>query len=150
MAYTRIGSQPRPVAISVIAAFLFAATAIAAFVGCTLLFPGRLLDWLAQFNKPGMASFRAIGRWSGIFLIALGCGTFSAAIGMLRGRNWAWWFAVVLFIVDGTGDLASFLVTGDWLRSASGAIISGIFLFTLSRPRVRNYFNADTDARAGS
>ena len=46
--------EPRPQAVTIIAAVLAAATATAVVVGCALLFPGKLLDWLAQFNRPGM------------------------------------------------------------------------------------------------
>src|SRR5437868_2729071 len=96
--------EPRPRALTVIAAFLFAATLIADFVGASLL-PGRLLDWFSQFNKPGMDAFRAMGRFSGVLLLALSAGTASAAMGLLIGKRWAWWFAVGLLAIDAAGGL---------------------------------------------
>lgn len=123
-----------------VAAFLFAATVIALVVAVSLLFPNALLDRLWELNKPGAAVFRALGRVSGLFLPALGAGTFAAAFGLLHGRPWAWWFAVVLFAIDGCGDAIGWFLTGDWLRSASGVAISSAFLYALSRPRVRRYF----------
>jgi len=137
----------RPKAVAIIAGFLFAATAIAAIVGWALLFPGELLQWLAQFNRPGMAVFQTLGRWTGILLLILACGTASAAIGFLHAMKWAWWFAVVLFAVDGCGDLISFFITGELLKSASGVAICSVFLFALSRNKVRSYFNADKGGR---
>jgi hypothetical protein len=139
----------RPRAVAIIAGFLFAATAIAVVVGCALLFPGDLLRWLVEFNEPGMAAFQVLGRWLGVLLLMLACGTASAAIEFLHARKWAWWFAVVLFTIDGCGDLVSFLVTRDGLRSGSGIVICGVFLFALSRGQVRSYFNADKDGREG-
>jgi len=100
----------------------------------------QLLDWLSQFNKLGMAAFQTLGRFSGVPLLALAIGTASAARGLLRGRRWAWWFTVVLFTVNGFGDLVSFPVTRDALRSASGVVISSAFLYALSRHHVRLYF----------
>jgi hypothetical protein len=140
----------RPKAIAIIASFLFTAAAIAVVVGLALLFPGGLLDWLAQFNKPGMAAFKWMGRWSGVFLLALACGVASAAIGMLRASKWAWWFAIALFAVDGCGDLVSAFVTREWLRSALGIAVSAAFLIALERADVRRYFISGRDGREES
>jgi hypothetical protein len=80
-----------------VAAFLFAATAIAAVVGFSLIWPNALLDRLWELNKPGAAAFRALGgRISGTALLLLGAGTLAAGIGLLERKRWAWWFAVVL------------------------------------------------------
>jgi hypothetical protein len=130
----------RPRTVPVVAAFLLAATVIAAVVGVSLLFPNAFLDRIWQLNKPAEAVFRASRSISGSFLLLLGAGTCAAAIGLLRRRKWAWWFAVVLFAVDGSGDIVSLIVTGDWFRSASGAVISAMFLYFLCRDAVRNYF----------
>jgi hypothetical protein len=54
-------------------------------------------------------------------------GTASAGIGFLHARKWAWWFAV-LFTVDGCGDLISFFITGELLKSASGVAVCSVFL----------------------
>ncbi|HTT65361.1 MAG TPA: hypothetical protein VLX58_19680 [Bryobacteraceae bacterium] len=132
--------EQRPRTVPVVAAFLFAATAIAAIVGASLLFPHTLLDRLWELNKPGEAAFRTLGWISGVFLLMLAVGTFSAAAGLLRRKKWAWWFAVALFGIDGCGDAVSFFATRDFWRSAAGVVISAGFLYFLSRRRVRRYF----------
>lgn len=129
-----------PKTIVVIATFLFAATIISFIIGESLLFPNALLDKLWKFNPEGAALFHSIGRVSGVFLLVLGGGTFFAAIGLLRGQRWAWWFGVVLFAVDASGNIASYFLTHDALRSLTGAIISATFLFFLCRDSVRGYF----------
>src|SRR6476646_6955 len=73
----------RPKTIVVIATFLFAATIVAIVVGESLLYPNTLLDSLWKFNPEGAALFHSIGRLSGVFLLALGVGTFFAALGLL-------------------------------------------------------------------
>jgi hypothetical protein len=105
-----------------------------------LLFPNRLLDRLWELNKPGAAAFRAMGKASGLLLLALGIGTAAAGLGLLRGRPWAWWFAIVLFTVNGCGDVVGLVATGDWLRSGSEIAIAAAFVYSLTRPRVRSYF----------
>jgi uncharacterized membrane protein (DUF2068 family) len=130
----------RPAAVTIVAVFFFFATAIAAVVSISLLFPNPLLDRLWQLNKPGAALFHSIGRVSGLFLLALACGTLAAGLGLLRGHRWAWWFAVVLFAVDGTGDVISYFLVHDALRTATSVIISLIFLYLLCQRDVRSYF----------
>ena len=132
--------QRRPKTIAVIATFLFVATIIAFITGESLLFPNALLDKLWKLNPEGAALFHSIGRLSGLFLLVLGVGTFFAALGLLRGQAWAWWFGVFLFAVDACGNIVSYFLTHDALRSLTGAIISATFLFFLSRDSVRGYF----------
>lgn len=124
-----------------VSAFLFIATVIATVVGVSLLFPNTLMDRLWELNKTGSAAFRALGWVSGVMLLLLGVGTFAAANGLLKGRKWAWWFAVVLFAIDGSGDLVSLILTRDWVRGVSGVLISSAFLYSLGRSRVRQYFD---------
>ena len=130
----------RPKTIVVIAAFLFAATIVAFITGESLLFPNALLDYMWKFNPQGAALFHSIGRVSGVFLLALGVGTFFAALGLLRGQRWAWWFGVFLFGIESCGNVVSYFLTHDALRSGAGAIIAITFLLFLCRPLVRSYF----------
>jgi hypothetical protein len=130
----------RPKTIPVVAGFLFAATANAVVVSVSLLFPNPLLDRLWELNKPGAAAFRSMGKISGVLLLALGIATAAAGRGLLRRRKWAWWLAVALFTINGCGDVAGLLATGDWLRSGSGVAVAAAFACALTRPRTRRYF----------
>jgi len=116
------------------------ATILAFIIGESLLFPNALLDYMWRFNPEGAALFHSIGRVSGVFLLALAAGTFFAALGLLRGRPWAWWFAIFLFAIDASGNIVSYFFVHDAVRSLSGTIISGTFLFFLCRDSVRGYF----------
>ncbi|HEY7403349.1 MAG TPA: hypothetical protein VIB39_07500 [Candidatus Angelobacter sp.] len=129
----------RPAAITIVAVFLFLATAIAAVVGFSLLFPNPLLNRLWDLNPSGAALFHSIGRVSSLFLLALGCGTFLAARGLLCGRKWAWWFAVILFSVDVAGNVTSYFLIHDPGRTISGAIISLCFVGLLCSRSARAY-----------
>ena len=131
--------EPRPKAVPIVAAFLFVATVIAAVVGASLLFPNRLMDRLWELNKPGAALFRAMGRPSGVFLLALAIATALAARSLLRRKQWAWWFAVILFAVDGGGDVVGFFATGNLLKSIVGIAVSSTFIYFLAQRHVRRY-----------
>lgn len=133
-------AEDRPWTVAVVAGFLFAATVIAVAVGISVLFPNPMMDRLWRLNPSGAIAFHAVGRISGVFLLALGVGTFTAAHGLLRGQRWAWWFSILLFAVDALGDLVSFFATHDAVRSLFGIAISLVFLYFLTRPRVFRYF----------
>lgn len=134
------GDRARPKTVFVIASFLFFASFIASVVGVSLLFPNRLLDRLWKLNPEGAVLFHSIGPISGVFLIALAVAIFVAARNLLRGRRWAWWFSVALFAIDACGNIVSYFVAHDALRSGTGAIISSTFLCVLCRDSVRRYF----------
>jgi len=131
----------RPKAVVIVAAFLFAATLIATFVGFSLLVPNPLMDRMWTLNPAAESTFRAWDGWAGVFLIALGIATLAAAIGLLKRKKWAWWFAIALFAINGAGDVFGFFVTRDLLRSGSGVIVGCTFLWALGRSRVREYFS---------
>lgn len=131
----------RPKAVSVVAMFLFLATVISVVVGFSLLFPNQLLDKIWELNRPGAVIFHRMARTSGVFLLLLGTGTFAAARGLLRGKNWAWWFAVALFTINMGGDIVSYILRGDALRSLGGIVVTLIFLLLLLQPRIRRYFD---------
>jgi hypothetical protein len=134
--------EARPRTVTIVAAFLFAATALAAVVGVSLLFQSALLDRMWELNEAGAEAFRSRGRISGVLLLLVGAWAFAAAAGLIRRRRWAWWLAIGLFAIDGCGDVVSFTMTGDWLRSASGAAICSAFLYFLTRRRARLYFRS--------
>ncbi len=127
---------------TVVAAFLFFATAMAAMVGLSLWFPNRLMDRMWELNEPAAPLFRQSPRFFGSLLLLLAAGTSAAGKGLLLGRKWAWRCAVGLFIVNGCGDLVSFAVTGDAWRSAAGVAAAGVFLYLLMRPEVRKHSTA--------
>ena len=134
----------RPKAVPIVAAILFAATAIAVAAGGSLLFPNPLLDRLWTLNKPGEATFRSLGRVSGLPLLVIGAATCAAAVGLIKRKKWAWWLAVLLFAINGCTDVVGLIVARNWVRSGSSLVICAVFLYSLSRARVTQYFKRNT------
>jgi hypothetical protein len=130
----------RPPAVLIVAIFLYFATAMAALVGTSLLFPSPLDVWLWKLNPAASEVFHAHRIALGTFLLTLAIATFAAARGLLKGKKWAWWFAVILFSVNVCGDLISFFLTRDLARSGTGVMVAAAFLFTLTQPRLRTFF----------
>ena len=130
----------RPAAVAVISAFAWAATALSALVAVMLLAPSPKFAWIWNLNPPAHAAFSAHARVAGVLLLALAVVSAGTARGLLRGRRWAWFVSLATFAANGLGDVVSFFITHDWLRSASGVLIATVFLFLLFRPSVRAWF----------
>ena len=133
----------RPIGIFVVSLFLFAGTAIAAVTGFSLLCPGTFVDRLWTLNPAAYAEFASLGRVSGVVLLVLGVVTTIAAVGMLKGRRWAWILTVALFVIEGSGNVVKFLL-GDHLKSGVGVLIGGGFLLYITRGEIRDYFRKAT------
>jgi hypothetical protein len=134
----------RPKTVPIVAAFLFAATAIATVVGFSLVFPNPLLDRLWLLNPEGAVFFHSIGRISGVFLLGLGAAMLFAARALLRGQLWAWWFAIALFTTEAVSNLASYFLIHDALRTITGFVMAAMFLLALCGRRTRDYFSSAT------
>ena len=65
----------------------------------------------------------------------------ATAWGLSRGRRWAWWLAVLIFALNGTGNLFGLLAMRDLLRSEFGVCYSVRFLVVLLDRNVRVSFD---------
>jgi len=128
------------VTVPVVAAFSWMATAVAFLIGSSLLITGTLPNRVWNLNPRARVVFSAHAKPFGALLLVVALVAAATAIGLLRGRRWAWLLALATFTVNGLGDLVTLLVVRDWLRGGSGVLIAAGFLFFLQRPRVRAYF----------
>jgi hypothetical protein len=131
----------KPISVAIVAAFLWIAMLIGLAVGVALLFPGTFLDRIWVYNQPAHAAFQTAGRTSGVGFFVLGLVVGVTAGGLSRGHRWAWWLAILIFALNGFGDLFGVLATRDLLRSGSGLIIAIGFLAVLLRRNVRASFD---------
>ena len=79
-------------------------------------------------------------------MLVIGAVACAAAVGLVQGKKWAWWLAVVLFAINGCADVVGLVVAGSWVRSGSGLVICAVFLYALSRLRVRCFFKQDVES----
>jgi hypothetical protein len=130
----------RPGPVVVVTTFIFFAAAVALLTGVSLLFPNPIWSRLWDLNRPAYIAFERFGRTAGIPLLALGVVTGIAGTCLIKGKKWAWWFAISLFAINGLGDLVALLLTRDLVKGGSGVLIAVAFLFYLTRPNVNRYF----------
>lgn len=131
---------PRPAILTTVALFLGIAPIIAFFTGLSLVHSGTDLDRIWRLNPRAYAAFARMGPVSGALLWILCVAAGSTAAGLLRRRRWAWWLALAIFAANGLGDLATLLITHEWLKAGSGVLIAGVFLILLLRADMRNFF----------
>jgi hypothetical protein len=135
----------RPMLVPVVAFVLFAASAVAAITGASLALPGTFLDRVWRVNRRAYAEFEVFGKTAGVLLLMLSIATCAAGRGLLQGKNWARWFAIAIFAVNAAGDAINLLITRDLLKSGSGALIAGAFLFCLCHRTVVVFFQDQSD-----
>jgi hypothetical protein len=67
-----------------------------------------------------------------LFLLLLAVGMVAAGVGLLQGRQWAWWLAMVVIVVSALRDLV-----GPYLL---GLLFDALVIFLLTRPATRARF----------
>lgn len=132
--------ENKPTGITVVSILVFVVAVISLVVGVSMFIIGTPLDMLWTIKASLSPSIRGTveGIILGIFLLILGMVLLASGYGLLKGNKIAWWAVVVIFGVNGLGDLIS-LIMGN-IDSISGVVIVGILLVYLTRPHVRNYF----------
>lgn len=90
-----------------------------------------------------IAGHEAWKKAAGAGLLALGIATACMGAGLLRGKRWAWRAAVILFVVDGIGDLTAIAVGSHRVKGASGVLVTSAFLYAMTRRNVRAFANSN-------
>ena len=92
---------------------LFGSAIFAIVVGLSLAWPGTIFDTLWRLNPTARTEFSMVGgKLAGLLLLCLGGLGSIAAIGLLRGKTWAWWLVLSLLVVVATVNLIR-LLAGD-------------------------------------
>ncbi|MGZ7199879.1 MAG: hypothetical protein ACXVIG_07930 [Halobacteriota archaeon] len=132
--------KTRPKRISVVAIISFLAALVAFLVAVSIIFPGTPLNVIWSLRNPFPAEFKdtLAGMLFGYFLLGLGVVLFCSAYGLVKGLKWAWWIVIAVFAVNGIGDAVS--VAQGSITGTAGILIAAVFLFYLTKPSVRAFF----------
>jgi hypothetical protein len=136
----------RPLGILFVSIIVFIAAIIALIVGLSTIIPGTPLDVIWTLRNSFPTGFRSttFGMIFGYFILILGIILIFAGWGMLQGRKWAWWTVLIIFLVNGIGDAVS-LIYGEGINGITGILIASAFIYYLTRPHVREFFNKETE-----
>jgi hypothetical protein len=133
--------ETRPKGILIVALIVFVAALLALIVGITIFIPGTPLDmiWTVKNSFPTGFRSSSTGIIFGYFIIILGLILISAVWGLLKGKKWAWWTVIIVFLVNGIGDALS-VAFGGGVNGISGVVIISVFIIYLTRSNVKKYF----------
>jgi hypothetical protein len=131
--------RTRPTGIFIIGLFLLVAPVILVVSAISLLVPRTFLDQIWVVNETGYQQLLPVRGFVGIGFLALGVVIALAGTGLLKGRKWGWWLALLVFAANGIGDAVRFR-SGDFLGGSIGLVVVAVILFYLTRPKVRDFF----------
>ena len=134
--------KTRPTGILIIGLFLLAAPMILLAAGISLLFPGTFLDQIWTLNQARYIELAPFRELVGTGFLALVGVILLAGIGLLNGRKWGWWLAILIFGAQIMGDGVRFLM-GDFLGGSIGLVVVAALLYYLTRPKVKEVFQAN-------
>ena len=130
----------RPATPVVAGVFFAIATGITAVTGISLLVPGSLLDAMWRIKPDEHQQLLSAGVPVSIGFFGLSAIMAMTSIGAFLRRRWAWWLAIVVFMLNGIGD-ALRIGFGAKIAGVAGVSAVALILFWLTRPRVRATFD---------
>jgi hypothetical protein len=86
----------------------------------------------AAFLGFPVLSFMINGSSPPLFLLLLVAGLIAAGVGLLQGRRWGWYLAMVVVVVAALRDLS--------IGNLIGLLIDALIIFLLTRPATRAKF----------
>ena len=126
--------------LNTIAIIIFIAALLALIVGITIFVPGTPLDMIWTLKNSFQIGFRSssTGIIFGYFIVILGLILISAVWGLLKRMKWAWWVVLIVFLINGIGDVISVVFRGG-INGISKIIIISAFIIYLIRPNIKKY-----------
>ncbi len=128
-------------------AFLTVTSVIAALAAITVLYPHGALVSLWSFKKAAYQQLLNIGFLAGVGFAVLFAVLALTAVGWFLHRRWAWYLSWIGLSVNLASNVASTLITRQWVNLV-GAALEGLILFWLtSRPIRTQYLRMHADKR---
>lgn len=137
----------RPKGIVVITIIVFIAAILALIVGISIFIPDTPLNiiWTLKNSFPIGFKSSITGMIFGFFILLLGLIMVYAGWGLLKGKKWAWWTVLIIFIINGIGETVS-LISDNKIDGVSGLVIMILFILYLTRPNVRKFYGISRES----
>ena len=130
----------------ILGTFFALATIILLCAGMALVWPGAFFDaiWdLAPSREAQLMPWRTI---AGPGFLGLAVIMAVASIGCFGAKQWGWGLAVIIFSINGLGDLVQIFL-GRVTEGLVGVAAAAIILYWLSRMNVRAAFGEGSEYR---
>ncbi len=134
----------RHLGVTALSIFFAVSTAITFTAAISLFFPGGFLEPLWRLNPRGREGLGALGIWAVILFLVVGFACALASVGLWRGKRSGYTLAIVILLVNLTGDVFN-VISGTERRAAIGIPIVIIILAYLMSRRVRSFFRRPVD-----
>lgn len=134
----------RPLGITALSLFFFAATAITLVAALSLLFPNGFFEPIWKLNPRGRAGLGAIGIWAVLLfsVVCLACAV--AAVGLWRGARYGYATAMTVLTINSLADLFN-VISGTEPRAIIGIPIVILILAYMLTSKVRRFFWASAN-----
>ena len=129
----------RPLGVTIIAILTIIGGIAFLASGITAVTVAPFLSGTGTNNTNMLAGLSAV---TGAALLTLGLAYFVMALGLLKGKGWAWSLTVVLSCIGIALGLVS-TVTGN-IGAIFNVVINGVILYYIYRPYVKSFFGKTT------
>ncbi len=126
-------SKDRPIGITLSAILGFLFVVLSVLRSAELLFRGAFATLV------GREDYGLYAAILGFLLMGLAAVVLILVYGLWVGEHWAWSLGIIVGVVDLLSNLVN-LAFVPW-RSAIGVVLSLLFLYVLTRPRVKAYLH---------
>ena len=126
--------RTRPAGVTAISLFFVFGTVMSGLAATMLLFPGSALDELWRVNPHAREGFTSMGMWAVLLMLVVCLACATAAIGLWRCARWDHLTALIILVINLTGDSLNAVMLYDW-RTLIGLPVGGLMIWFLVKNR---------------
>lgn len=134
----------RPLGVTALSIFFFAATVITLLAAVSLLFPNGFLEPIWKLKPRGRTGLGAIGIWAVLLFSVVCVACAVAAVGLWRGARYGYATAITVLTINSLGDLFN-VISGTEPRAVVGIPIVIVILVYMLTEKVRRFFRASAN-----
>lgn len=134
----------RPILITILAAItILIFVLVLIFGGVSLAMTDTVAEQFVKQNPSvALADAKTMIFALGIFALIIGIVGTLIGYGLITGRTWAWYLAVILYSISLLFGIVSMVMAGKIAIAAIvGVVINVVVLYYLFRPGVKGWFN---------
>lgn len=135
---TPVATTARPIGVTIVAVVYFVLSAFVAVAGLVVLLGGSFIASQIQETEGFGAILGAAAGLIGILFLGLAALGILVGVGLLKGKQWAWWTVLVFEVLAVLNGIVS-IAQRDF-NSLFGILVAAIIIWYFLRPEVRAFF----------